>query len=169
MSGRRSEPPRRLGDILKPTVQRLTSGDEARAYAVWARAAGDQVGEATRPRAFSHGALTVECESSVWANELTYLSRTILARMGELDPGHPVRRLRFWVRRRAPMQEEPPAASNDRQRGASLHPEDVSAAQAAAGDVADERLRSAIEAALRAASTDSGGPLAPEPDRHPKK
>lgn len=169
MSGRRSEPPRRLGEILKPTVQRLISGDEARAYAVWVRAAGDQVGGATRLRAFSRGTLTVECESSVWANELTYLSGTILARMGELDPGHPVRRLRFRVRRRAPMQEEPPAASNDRQRGASLQPEDVSAARSAAGDVADERLRTAIEAALRAASEDPGSPPAAGPDRHPEK
>ena len=36
-----------------------------------------------RPRRLSRGVLTVECESSTWANELTYL-----------DAGHPRRRLR---------------------------------------------------------------------------
>jgi len=169
MSGRRSDPPRRLADILAPTVRRLTSADEARAYAAWARVAGDQVAGATRPRAFSRGVLTVECDSSVWTNELTYLSGTILTRMNELDPGHPVRKLRFRVRRESPMQEEPPAASNDRQRGARLQPEDVSAAREAADCVADERLRAAIQAALRAASADPGGRPAAGPDRHPTK
>jgi hypothetical protein len=169
VSGRRDSRPRRLGEILAPTVGRLTSSDDARAYALWARAAGEQVAHTTTVRAFSRGVLTVECESSVWANELSYLSGDILARMGEMDPGNPVRKLRFRVRRAPDAQEETPATAKSSERGASLQPEDVSAAREAAEGVTDERLRAAIQAALRAASGDTGGGPVGESGRHPEK
>lgn len=169
MSGRRDSAPRRLGEILAPTVSRLTSSDDARAYALWARAAGEQVAQATAVRAFSRGVLTIECESSVWANELSYLSGQILARMAEMDPGNPVDKLRFRVRHRAAVQEETPAVAKNSERGESLRPEDVSAAREAAGGVADERLRAAIQAALRGASGDAGSGPVGGPGRHPKK
>mgnify|MGYP005839656629 CR=1 FL=1 len=76
----------------------MRTSDQARAYGVWARAAGEPVGANARPRSFARGVLTVECASSVWANELTYLTGQLLARMTELDPGHPVERLRFVSR-----------------------------------------------------------------------
>lgn len=169
MSGRRDSGPRRLGEILAPTVSRLTSSDDARAYALWARAAGEQVAQATAVRAFSRGVLTVECESSVWASELSYLSGEILARMSAMDPGNPVRKLRFRVRRGVAAQEETPAVAKNPERGERLQPEDVSAAQEAAEGVADERLRAVIEAALRAASGDTGGGPAGGSGRHPDK
>ena len=169
MSGRRHSDPRRLSEILAPAVGRLTSGDDARAYALWARAAGEQVAQTTAVRAFSRGVLTVECESSVWANELSYLSGEILVRMGELDSGNPVRKLRFRVRRGVAAQEETPAAAKNSERGERLQPEDVSAAREAAEGVADERLRAAIEASLRAASGDTGGGPHGGSDRHPEK
>lgn len=169
MSGRRDSRPRRLGEILAPAMGRLTTSDEARAYALWARAAGEQVAQTTRARAFSRGVLTVECESSVWANELSYLSGEILARMAEIDAGNPVRKLRFRVHRWVATQEETPAAAKNSGRGESLRPEDVSGARAAAEGVADERLRAAIQAALRAASGDPGGGPPAGPGRHPKK
>jgi hypothetical protein len=169
VSDRRKGRPRRLNEILAPAMGRLATSDEARAYALWARAAGEQVARATTARAFSRGVLTVECESSVWANELSYLSGEILARMAETDPGHPVRKLRFRVRRRAATQEEAPAVTKNPERGESLQPEDVSAARTAAEGVADERLRAAIQAALRAASGDPGGGPPAGPGRHPQK
>ncbi len=169
MSGRRDRGPRRLGEILAPAVTRLTSSDDARAYALWARAAGEQVARTTAVRAFSRGVLTVECESSVWANELSYLSGEILARMAEMDPGNPVRKLRFRVRRAVVTQEETPAVAKESERGESLRSEDVSAAREAAEGVADERLRAAIEAALRAASGDTGGGSPGGSGRHPEK
>lgn len=156
MSRRRQGEPRRLSEILAPAADRLTGGDAARVYALWARAAGEQVAAATVLRAFSRGVLTVECASSVWANELSYLSGEILARMAEMDPGHPVRKLRFRVRRQADAQEESPAASNTSGRGPRLRPEDVSAAWEVAGGVADDRLRAAIRAALRSATGEPG-------------
>lgn len=54
--------------------------------------------------------LTVECASSIWAQELTYLGGEMLVRMTELDPAHPVKRLRFMTRRSpAADGDEPPA------------------------------------------------------------
>ena len=41
----------------------------------------------------------MECESSTWANELTYLSPVILARLAADDPQTPVKGLRFVVGR----------------------------------------------------------------------
>ena len=108
--GRRDELPRRLGDIITPALDRLAGGDEARAYAAWARAVGEPVSGGTRPKAFRRGQLTIECASSVWANELTYLGPQILRRMDEVAPGHPVERFRFIVGRLSPPPPEPDEA-----------------------------------------------------------
>ena len=67
---KKTDLPRRLGDILTPALGRIIGSDEALAYAAWARAVGDPVTRGTRPKAFRRGQLTVECASSVWANEL---------------------------------------------------------------------------------------------------
>jgi hypothetical protein len=159
----RSGPPRRLGDVISPALDRLAGSDEARAYAAWARAVGDPVSRGTRPRAFRRGQLTVECASSVWANELTYLGPQILRRMDEVAPGHPVQRFRFVVGRLpAPEPEDsapgvakqetvaPSAKENGRQQEAA--PDTEAAARAQAEGVQDGRLRAAIQAALRRSS-----------------
>ena len=96
---KRSDLPRRLGEILTPALDRIAGGEEARAYSAWARAVGEPVTRGTRAKAFRRGQLTVECASSVWANELTYLGPQILRRMDEVAPGHPVVRFRFVVGR----------------------------------------------------------------------
>ena len=90
---------RRIGDIINPALSKLETSDGARAYGLWARAAGDPVAVNARPRRFARGLLTIECASSVWANELTYLTPQILARMAELEPENPVQRLRFVTAR----------------------------------------------------------------------
>lgn len=120
---RRGDLPRRLGDIITPALDRLAGGDEARAYAAWMRAVGEPVSGGTRPKAFRRGQLTVECASSVWANELTYLGPQILRRMDEVAPGHPVERFRFIVGRvpgstvatdaDAPASDRPRTARDD--------------------------------------------------------
>jgi hypothetical protein len=177
--------PRRLGEVLTPTLDRLATGDEARAYAAWARAVGDPVTGGTRPKAFRRGQLTIECASSVWANELTYLGPQILRRMDEVAPGHPVRRFRFVLGRLpapAPAGEEPaPSAARsgagetsgaeasgassgqgsggptakEKRRQQRPAPTAQDAARAQAERVGDERLRAAIEAALRPSSEES--------------
>ena len=146
--------PKRLGDILGTALGRLATSDQARAYAAWARASGEQVASGARPRHFSRGALTVECTSSVWANELTYLGAQILRRMDEVAPGHPVKRFRFVIERAAPRQEEEPSAAAESRPGERPGPLDLSGARAQAVGVRDEHLRAAIEAALRASSAE---------------
>jgi len=125
--GRRSESrddshrkglPRRLGDIITPALDRLAGGDEARAYAAWARAVGEPVSAGTRPKAFRRGQLTVECASSVWAHELTYLGPQILRRMDEVAPGHPVERFRFVVGRLPARGSQDEVDSGDVGQGA---------------------------------------------------
>ena len=103
--------PRKIGDIVSRSLDRLVGSDKARAFQLWRRAAGEQVAAVTQPIRFSRGTLTVVCESSVWANELTYLGGTLLDRLRALDPACPVERLRF-VTGRGPRQQgnEPSAA-----------------------------------------------------------
>lgn len=150
--------PRPLSEILDPALQRLATSDQARAFGAWARAAGVPVASCARPGGFFNGVLTVDCVSSIWANELTYLGSQILARMDEVAPGHPVKRLRFVVERAARSAEEAEASAPE---ASAARPDDrcerltgaaLEKAKAAAQGVRDQRLREAIEAALRASS-----------------
>jgi hypothetical protein len=163
-----SDLPRRLGDILTPALDRIARGDEARAYSAWARAVGEPVTRGTRPKAFRRGQLTVECASSVWANELTYLGPQILRRMNEVAPGHPVERFRFIVGRlpapdppeddteavaeaapKTPKQGSGPRVEKEKRRHHQPAADVADAARAQAEGVQDGPLRAAIEAALR--------------------
>jgi hypothetical protein len=180
--GSRGDLPRRLGDIITPSLDKLAGGEEARAYAAWARAVGDPVSGGTRPKAFRRGQLTVECASSVWANELTYLGPQILRRMDEVAPGHPVTKFRFIVGRLPAPQDadlggpEPghgggrqagaggprgqgsePSAAKENHRHERPAPDAHDAARAQAEGVQDGRLRAAIEAALRRSSEEPPG------------
>jgi len=85
----------RLGDILKAAATRLAGTEQMHAYQAWAAAAGERLAAVATPRRFAAGTLTIECESAVWAQELTYLGGEILARMQAADPQCPVKRLRF--------------------------------------------------------------------------
>lgn len=154
---RRSGELRRLGDILGPELGRLAGSDQARAYGAWARAAGTQVAGGARPRNFSRGTLTVECSSSVWANELTYLSAEILRRMDAVASGHPVKKLRFMVATAPVVQETEVPAPKDERRHARPAGADYGDARTQAEGVRDEQLRAAIEAALGGSCEGSAG------------
>ena len=151
----RSSLPRPLSEILDPTLQRLATSDQARAFGAWARASGAPLSSCAAPSRFFNGVLTVECASSIWANELTYLSGEILARMDEVAPGQPVKRLRFVVERVMRSSEDsegpetPPKGRVER-----LSEEALEGARAMAAEVRDPHLREAIEAVLRASSGD---------------
>jgi hypothetical protein len=161
---RRSGELRRLGDILGPALDHLAGSDQARAYGAWARAAGEQVSGGARPRAFARGTLTVECSSSVWANELTYLSADVLRRMDAVAPGHPVKKLRFMVVTTPRAQEPETSTSKIVQRHARPARPDYGDARTHAEGVRDERLRAAIEALLEGSC--EGSARTPE-DRTP--
>lgn len=150
--------PRRIGEILDPALARLETSEQARAYGAWARAAGEQISGGAYPKAYSRGILTVECSSSVWANELTYLSDKLLRRMREVSPEHPVKRLRFMVGGTRQGQENDPPPAKKERRYERPAPHDLDEARARAAEVRDDRLRAAIQAALRASEGDSSGP-----------
>jgi predicted nucleic acid-binding Zn ribbon protein len=88
----------RLADILTRRIDALADTDEVRAYRGWRAAAGDQICAVTNPARITDGTLLVECESAVWAQELTYLGPQILDRLRAADPDSPVRKLRFVAR-----------------------------------------------------------------------
>jgi hypothetical protein len=174
----RDDLPRRLGDIIIPALDKLAAGEEARAYAAWERAVGEPVAGGTRPKAFRRGQLTVECASSVWANELTYLGPQILRRMDEVAPGHPVERFRFVVGRLPAAKDVPRTASEsvaeEPMRQGSGPPtakdtcrherparDERDAARTEAERVDDGPLRAAIEAALRRSSEEPHAPPGP--------
>ena len=154
-AGSRSGEPRRIRDILAPTLDQLAGSEQAKAYGAWTRAAGTQVAGGARPRNFSRGTLTVECTSSVWANELTYLSVDILRKMDALAPGHSVKKLHFMVAPSAPVQESEVSPAKSERSHAKPAPEDYDAARAQAEEVHDERLRTVIEGVLGASGEGS--------------
>jgi hypothetical protein len=143
--------PRRLGDVLSGTVQGISSSDQAQAYSAWLRAVGPEVAAATRPGRFARGTLTVGCESSVWANELAYLTGTILERMGSIDPAHPVKRLRFEAVGPFDRQGNEAPAANPKGGRRKLADTELDEALARTADLSDEGLRAAVRAALGAA------------------
>jgi hypothetical protein len=143
--------PRRLGDVLAGTLRGITLGDRGRAYSAWLKAVGPEVAAATRPRRFSRGVLVVGCESSVWANELTYLTATILEKMAVVDSSHPVKRLRFEAVGPSLRQGIEPAASNLQEGRRKLTDTELDEALRRADELGDDDLRAAVRAALAAA------------------
>jgi predicted nucleic acid-binding Zn ribbon protein len=87
-----------LGDVLAGRLDQLAGSDVVRACRAWNGAAGEAVRAAATPTGLSRGTLTIACTSSVWAQELTFMSPDILDRMRELDPEIAVERLRFVTR-----------------------------------------------------------------------
>lgn len=147
--------PRKISEILSPTLNKLAKSEHVVAYYAWAQSCGEQVAGVTSPLSFSRGLLTVECSSSVWANELTYLSNTILSRMNEVVPDHPVKKLRFIVTRGttfAGAQEPPPQRPAARREG---RPRNLTSARESADSIGSTGLRGAVEEALRRADSAS--------------
>jgi predicted nucleic acid-binding Zn ribbon protein len=96
--GQESRDVPRLADFLSRRLAALADTDEVRAYRAWRAAAGEQIAAVTNPARITRGTLLVECDSAVWAQELTYLGPQILERLRAADPDTPVQRLRFVSR-----------------------------------------------------------------------
>jgi hypothetical protein len=154
--------PSSLGDILRGTMERVVGSDEARAYLAWERAAGDALAAVSRPRRFVRGRLTVECESSAWASELSYFAPLLLERITALDPGTPVETLRFVAHsrgRRAPAgpsaettrgQEDGAAAAKNEGSHARGSREEASDAGRGTDDTSEHERSAAARAVLAA-------------------
>ena len=102
----------------------------------WRRAVGDRIAARTEPGRLRSGVLTLHVASAAWAQELSFFSADLLARVKAL--GVPASSLRFQVRPIA-TQKTPERSAPEPQPRATLPPD------------IQERLRHVEDPALRAA------------------
>lgn len=105
-------------------------------YETWRAVVGDRVAERARPGNLRGGVLTVHVASSVWAQELSLLSTTILERLTKA--GIVAERLRFRV---GEIEAAPRRASANPNPQKRALPDDLTRRLDA---IPDERLRAAI-------------------------
>ena len=101
----RRRAPRPLGAALAGVVDDLAPATTlARVQRAWAGVAGEAVAREAEPVAEREGVVTVECRSSVWAQEIELLAHDLVARLNEALGGPadapPVRSLRVSAARR---------------------------------------------------------------------
>jgi hypothetical protein len=131
-----------LAKLLKSVYPAPDQLEAAKAFACWSRSVPPRILEHARPVRLSRGVLTVHVSSSVWANELHYLSDDLLARLREAAPTSGIEKIRFQV---GPLPDIPKRAQDappppEPVRLASL-PEELGRALSR---VHDDELRKAI-------------------------
>jgi predicted nucleic acid-binding Zn ribbon protein len=94
---------RRAPRSLSFALERVTATLEpattlARVQGCWADAVGEATAAVATPVAESNGVVTVACESSLWANELTMMETDLLERVNASIADPAVARLRFEAR-----------------------------------------------------------------------
>ena len=91
--------PRPLSSALDGLTRTLAPATTlARVQGVWEGVAGTAIAAAAQPTAERAGVLTVSCESSVWAQELTLVQRDLVLRLNAVLGGEPIRELRCRAR-----------------------------------------------------------------------
>jgi hypothetical protein len=138
-----SNRPELLGSLLANA--RATTAKAARAGPVdqdtWRRIVGDRVAQRTEPGRVVRGTLQVRVTSPVWAQELSFFSEEIVARLRRT--GVEVDSIRFAVARLDPQPLPLPPAARRVHRSAVL-PEPV---QERLAQIQDPELRAAIREA----------------------
>ena len=91
---------RRAPRSLSYALERVTATLEpattlARVQGCWAEAVGDNIAAVTKPVSEHDGTVTVNCESSLWTEELKMMEADLLARLNTRLPEPAVERLRF--------------------------------------------------------------------------
>ena len=105
----RRREPRPLGVALASVVDDLAPATTlARVQRAWTSVAGESIAREAEPVSEREGVVTIECRSSVWAQEIELLSGDLVARLNEALGGAkdapPVRSLRVSAaRRRRPV------------------------------------------------------------------
>jgi hypothetical protein len=115
---RLAEPEGLDGILDRAGENRFAKRDVPVAPRLWREAVGGRIADRAEPIALVAGVLTIRAATSVWANELSMLSTTLLARLNERKVA--VKELRFRVgpiesalrppERRASRAVPPPAA-----------------------------------------------------------
>jgi hypothetical protein len=148
MAKRRRRPklkaPEGLGRVLaRAGEDRFAHGQSPVAPHVWAAAVGVRIAERTRPISLESGVLLVRAATSVWANELSLLSETLVARLRAA--GVSVRAMRFRV-----GAIDPPDRATEVRRAKIPRPQPLdSELVRAIARVPDAELREAIAEAAK--------------------
>ena len=91
----RKAAPRSLATALDGLTATLAPATTlARVHAVWERVAGGTIAAAARPTGERDGVLTITCEASVWAQELTLMQGDLIPRLNAALGGEAIRELR---------------------------------------------------------------------------
>ncbi|WP_296195246.1 DciA family protein [uncultured Microbacterium sp.] len=61
----------------------------------WTQVAGEETAAHARPMGLEHGVLTVRCDSTAWAKQLSYLRGELITRMREAHPEAGIEQVRF--------------------------------------------------------------------------
>ncbi len=140
-----------IGKVLTKVYPAPDQLEAAKAFAWWSRAVPARILAHARPVAVVHGILIVHVSSSVWANELHYLSEDLLEQLHQHAPHVAVTKLKFKVgplpdlpRRHEPKLPEPAPVE------LAALPEDLGRAL---GRIHDDAVRQAV---TRAATTSLG-------------
>ena len=128
--------------LLKNVYPAPDQLDAAKVFTWWGRAVPARILNNARPVRLSHGTLVVHVTSSVWANELHYLSEDLLTRLREFAPQIHVKKIQFRVGTLPELRAHrpQPAPAPEPVHLASL-PEELGRAL---GRVHDDALREAI-------------------------
>lgn len=137
-----------IAKLLKGVYPAPDQLEAAKAFSWWSRSVPPRILAHARPVRLSRGVLVVHVSSSVWANELHYLSDDLLTRLRNAAPSSGVEKIRFQVGPLPdiPKRPEAPPRPPEPVRLAAL-PEELGRALSR---VEDDDLRKAI---TEAAST----------------
>lgn len=81
--GRRKQP-RKIGAPLERLTAELSPATPlASVQAVWRNAVGDQIADSCVPEGEKEGVLTVVCETSVWAQQLSMMQEDLLNKLAD--------------------------------------------------------------------------------------
>ena len=86
-----------VSKLLKGVYPAPDQYEAAKVFAWWSRSVPPRIVENARPVRLSRGVLIVHVTSSVWANELHYLTDDLLSRLREHAPEARIEKIRFQV------------------------------------------------------------------------
>ena len=131
-----------IAKLLKGVYPAPDQLEAAKAFSWWSRSVPPRILAHARPVRLSRGVLIVHVSSSVWANELHYLSDDLLTRLRKAAPSSGIEKIRFQVGPLPdiPKRPEAPPRPPEPVRLAAL-PEELGRALSR---VEDDDLRKAI-------------------------
>jgi hypothetical protein len=136
-----------VSKLLKGVYPAPEQYESAKAFAWWSRSVPQRIVDHARPVRLTRGTLVVNVSSSVWANELLYLTDDLLARLKEHAPESRIEKIHFRVGPLPDLPERPKRSAPPAEpvRLAAL-PEELGRALSR---IDDDELRQTISEAAR--------------------